>query len=178
MHSVIDRPAGSAAGKGAGMHLRRLLVLATIGVVTLAVPVAATADSVIETRTPFTMVFENPCTGEAFVAQGFIHTVARFTVGADGSMHDQYHLNMEGVTAKTLTGVKYVVQEEWNVGTNARDEHSTIHHVFKQHFVRAREDGSFALGDDFSIYFRLHLTVNAQGTPTAFRLESEEEPCH
>jgi hypothetical protein len=136
----------------------------------------------INTRTPFTELFDNPCNGEAFIASGFVHITSDFRVGLDGSLHDRYHLNMEGMTAKTVVGgVKYVVQEEWNVGQNASDDHSTMHHIQKLHFVRAREDGTVLLGgDDFYFYVHLHMTLNANGTPTAFTMKGSDpdDPCH
>jgi hypothetical protein len=155
--------------------MRARLILGVIGAAVAALGLAASAAAV-DTRTPITEPLFNPCTQEPLVAQGFIHITSDFTVGTDGSLHDRYHLNMEGMTAKTVTGVKYVVQEEWNVGTNADEDHSTTHHIFKQHYVRTREDGTFVLGDDFYVYFKLHLTTNANGAPVV-RMESEEEPC-
>ena len=162
------------------MRPRCVFVLIVALVSTLGLAAGADATGT-ETRTPFTAPFENPCTGEPFTATGFVHITSDFTIGTDGSLHDQYHLNLEGVTAKGLvSGVKYVVEQEWNDGTNADDDHMTMHHIFKEHYVRAREDGTpvvGAAGDDFYVYFHLHITVNANGTPTAFTLNTEDEPC-
>jgi hypothetical protein len=160
--------------------MRARFFLGVIGAAVSAVVLAASAGATgTNTRTPFTTIFENPCTEEVFTASGFVHVTSDFTVGPDGSLHDRYHLNLEGITARGLvSGVKYVVQEEWNVGTNAHDDQMTMHHVYKQHFVRAREDGIAVLGgDDFYVYVHLHMTLNANGTPTAFTMNTEEEPC-
>ena len=146
-----------------------------------ALALAASAGAVgTNTRTPFTMGFDNPCTGEPFIASGFIHETSDTTFGPDGSLHDQYHLNLEGMTAKAVvSGVKYVVENESNIGTNSSDDHMTMHSIFKEHYVRAREDGTpivGADGDDFYVYFHLHMTVNATGTPS-FTLNTSDEPC-
>lgn len=160
--------------------MRPRLILGVIGAVVAALAVATGAAAVgTSTRTPITEPLTNPCTGEPIVAQGFVHITSDVTFTADGRVHDRYHLNMEGMTAKTVTGVKYVVHEQWNQATNAHDDQATVQHVFRQHFVRAREDGTFVLGDDFYVYFHMHVTLNANGTPTAFWIEPEEEvdPC-
>ena len=35
-----------------------------------------------------------------------------------------------------------------------------------EHFIRQKEDGTFVAGDDFYLRFKIHITVNANGTPT------------
>jgi hypothetical protein len=151
------------------------VIVAVVTALAVATSAGATA---VETKAPFTTTFENPCTGEPVVATGFVHTVADVRFGTDGSLHDQYHFNLQGVTGTGLTtGAKYTVQEEWNVGTNADDDHSTTHHIFRQQYVRTGNTGTVLAGDDFYIYFRLHITMNANGQMTAFRIETEEEPC-
>ncbi len=158
--------------------MRPRFILGVIVVAAAALAVAASAAAVgTSARTPISEVLVNPCTGEPIVAEGFVHITSDFTVTPDGRLHDRYHLNMEGMTAKTATGVKYVVVEQWNVGTNAHEDQATVRHVFKQHFVRTRDDGTFVFGDDFYAYFHLHLTLNANGTPTAFTVQTHEDPC-
>lgn len=150
------------------------VIVAVVTALALATSAGATA---VESKAPWTAMFENPCTGELVIASGIIHTVANVTFGTDGSLHDQYHVNLDGVTATgALTGAKYTVQEQWNVGTNADEDHSTTHHIFRQQYVRT---GNVAtpLGDDFYIYFHLHITMNANGQMTAFKIDSQEEPC-
>jgi hypothetical protein len=146
---------------------------------TLVVAAGATAE-VITNRTPFTASFFNPCTGETFVAEGFIETHAKLVVGSDGRLHEQFHQNLKGMTAKgVVTGAKYVVQQEWNEGTNADADAapSTQHHIFKEHYVRTGENGALIDDDDFLIYFRIHMTINAQGMPTSLKIDTEEDPC-
>ena len=158
------------------MRLRSIfgVVMAVVSALALAAGAGAAG---IDTRTPFTDLLDNPCTGEAFIASGFVHTTSDFTFGLDGSVHERYHVNMEGMTAKAVvSGVKYVVQEEENIGTNASDDHMTIHHISKLHFVRAREDVPGLGGDDFYLYFHLHMTF-ANGMPTAMTMNFSEDTC-
>jgi hypothetical protein len=42
-----------------------------------------------------------------------------------------------------------------------------------EHYIRQGEDGSLVEDDDFFLWIRLHLTVNATGVPTAERMEFE-----
>jgi hypothetical protein len=160
------------------MRSRSIFGLAVTVFSALALAASAGAAGT-DTRTPFTDLLSNPCTGEEFIASGFVHTTSDFTFDLDGSIHVRDHVNMEGMTAKALvSGVKYVVQEEENLGTNASDDHMTIHHISKLHFVRAREDDIPNLGgDDFYLYFHLHLTVNGNGTPTAMTMNTSEDTC-
>lgn len=157
-----------------GLWAMRVLLLGVVAAAGLLATASASAESV-ETRMPFSELITNPCTGEEFLAEGFVQMTAATTFSTSGGFHDRFHVNTKGMTAKSLvTGVKYVVQQEWNVGTNAHDEQSTIRHILKERYVRAGEDGTLVEDDDFYAYFHLHITVNAQGTPTSFKMESQE----
>lgn len=151
----------------------------TSGVIVVVVTALAVATgagaTTVETKEPWMATFENPCTGEPVVATGIVHTVFDVTFGTNG-FHDQYHVNLEGVTATgAMTGAKYTVQEQSNIGTNADEDHSTTHHIFRQQYVRTGDTGTL-LPDDFYVYVRLHITTSSSGQMT-FKTDTEEEPC-
>jgi hypothetical protein len=144
----------------------------------LAMPAAAVGASVVETHQPFAEVFDNPCTGESFVAQGFVHTKVRISEGANGSLHYSAETNLQDMKGVSpTTGARYVVHRQVTEHTNADSEFAPFNTSFNftEHYVRAGEDGSLILEDDFIVYFRFHLTVNANGTATVQRLESDSE---
>jgi hypothetical protein len=149
------------------------VTVALIAALVLATSAGATGTN---TRIPFTVEFFNPCRdGEPFTATGFMHVTSDATFGLDLSLHDRYHLNLEGMTAKgLLSGVKYVVQQEWNVGTNSDEDHLTMHDIYKEHYVRSGEDGTLFPDDDFYFYVHTHLTLNASGGDN-FKVEAEAE---
>jgi hypothetical protein len=155
--------------------MRRALFL----VVTVALAFATSAGAV-ETQTPISQMFFNPCTGETFVAQGTLKMSSDFTIGADGRVHERWHVTLHAMTAKgVITGAKYVVQEAINQGVNtdADGVPSTQRLSFKQHYVRSGESGALVDDDDFYLWFHIHLTINANGVPTATKIESAEDTC-
>ncbi len=81
-------------------RLRRCLVVFVISVAPLLLAASAASDSTtFHTRSPISETFVNTCTGETFLATGFVHTAMEFTVREDGSMHERIHVNLEAMTA-------------------------------------------------------------------------------
>jgi hypothetical protein len=172
----------AAAGRTVGEKKRTLRARPLLGfVVTTAVALTVCAGAgAAETRTAISQMFTNPCTGEMFVAQGTLTMRSDFRVGSDGRLHETFHFNLHGTTAKgVITGAKYVVQEQVNQGINADADAapSTQHHIFKQHYVRAGETGELLEEDDFYLWFHIHLTINSNGVPTSMKLETAEDVC-
>src|SRR4051794_35804886 len=130
---------------------RRTCVLVALAACALVVATSAAAGPGVSTTTPVTYSSTNPCTGEPFMGTGEVHTVATDNLSASGNI--EFHLNarLDGLTAVTVTGKKYVVQDTFNWDftiSNAAEETFAI----VAHFVRVGEDGSFILGDDFYEY--------------------------
>jgi hypothetical protein len=159
--------------------MRARLFFGVVGVAVASLAFATSATGV-GTTTPFTSTFFNTCTGEAFVAEGTIQTSADFTIGPDGRVHGQSHVNLQARTAKgVVTGAKYVVQQTVNEGQNSDFDAapSTQHFIFQEHYVRSGENGALIDDDDFYLSFHLQLTINANGVPTVERIESNEDTC-
>jgi hypothetical protein len=141
---------------------------------------SATATGV-DTRTPFAEDVFNPCTGELVAATGFVHTTFDSTVATDGSVHQRAHVNLVDMAATGLvTGARYVVQREINEGMNADFDAmpSTQNFIFKEHYVRVGEGGALVDDDDFYLYFKFQLTINAQGNITVSRLATPTDECN
>lgn len=158
--------------------MRRALLIAMCTVAT-ALGLAASAGAV-DAQMAVTEEFFNPCTGEMFLAQGTLKVTSEFTIGADGRLHERFHYSLQAMTAKgVISSAKYVVQRQTSEGTNADADSapSTMHLIFKEHYVRSGENGSLFEGDDFYVWFHMHMTINSNGVPTAFKIDSEEEPC-
>ena len=159
---------------------RRFFGCAIATGVALVLAAVGAASTLVETQTPFSMGFTNICRAEAFTATGFIHTKVTVVQSNGGSTLFSIESNLLGVKAAVpLTGARYVVTETTTnhllVDPDGGPNNSNL--VYKLTFVRQGDDGSLIVGDDFTMYVRLHLTVNPNGTTTADRMESEEQPC-
>jgi hypothetical protein len=163
------------------MFRRRIGVLGSVLATALLLPTAASGAIVktVETHTPLTDSRFNPCTGEPLVITGFFHSRVYFDVDLDGSTHFVLEFNLENMKATALTGATYVVKEGVQTHTNAGSEFVPFNNEFNfvEHYVRRGEDGTLVDGDDFYLGFRTHVTVNANGTTTAQRMESNDDVC-
>ena len=169
----------AATGRTVDQKKRTLRTRPLLGfVVTTAVALTICAGAgAAETRTAVSQPFFNYCTGETFVAEGTLTMRSEFRIGSDGRLHETFHFNLHGMTAKgVITGVKYVVQEQVNQGINADADAapSTQHHIIKQHYVRSGENDVLFEDDDFYLWFHIHLTINSNGVPTSMKLETED----
>jgi hypothetical protein len=149
-----------------------LLVLAGA----LVAATCAAAGPGVSTTEPFTYGMTNPCTGEAFVGDGTLHTTMSENLSASGNIESHLEARIDGLKAVTLTGKKYVVQDTFNWQfTIAKGSEETFDIV--AHYVRVGEDGSLVLGDDFYEYMKTHITANANGMVTASKVDTNNQPC-
>jgi len=165
------------------MGLGSLRAIAAFLAVAAAFAVPASAgkgDNTVTTQEPFEEVFDNPCTGELFVAKGYIHTRTYVDINPDGTTHFSGQSNLQGVEGYTLTGVRYIVQENASnhIIFDSDAAPFNVQGVFRLHFVRVTSDGTINKNDDFVLYIRMHTTINANGVPTATRLEDPQTRCN
>jgi hypothetical protein len=136
----------------------------------------AAAGPGVSTTTPFTYGGTNPCTGEEFMGDGTLHTTTTDNLSASGNIEFHLDSRLDGLKAVTLTGKKYVVQDTFNLQfTFSKASEETFAVV--AHYVRVGEDGTYVLGDDFYEYLRTHITANANGIPTASKVDMSNQPC-
>jgi hypothetical protein len=179
---------GNEADNQVGGYMRRLLrgVVARVkllgstslllALVTLALTSAATAETDVQTRTPFTFAGDNPCTGEALEGTGNLHLVMSSNLSMSGMVQFHLEANLEGMHAATIAGKKYqvpFVSPNWSFGFDS--DGAPAHETFESlvQFVRLGEDGSFLSGDDFYEHFLTHITANANGTVTVSNITYE-----
>lgn len=139
---------------------------------------AATGETfVVDSQQPFEQSLTNPCTGEQFFTQGWIHERLHVSVTDDGKTHMTGHINLQGVEGLTLTGVRYIVQRNDNNHFIVDSDFAPFnsHVTFKEHYVRLKSDGTLEQADDWYAYFRFQLTVNANGTMRVNRLDADAE---
>jgi hypothetical protein len=158
-------------------------LLAVLLLLTAALVGSTSASSAIvktvETHTPFTDSRVNPCTGDPLVITGFVHSRVYFDVDLDGSTHFVLEFNLEDMKAVATSGATYVVKESIETHTNAQSLFVPYNTEFNfvEHYVRRGDNGALVDGDDFYLAFRLHVTVNANGTTSVQRLASNDDTC-
>jgi hypothetical protein len=165
---------------------RRSWILGVVGAtIALTVASAAAATTVVDTHTPLPpMVGENPCRlADTFTLTGFMHSKITFNESNGGSTLFSIESNLQNVKGVTPLGVRYVMTETTTahlvvdadvVEPEIGRSNNTL--VFKIKLTRQGEDG-LLLGDDFTMYVHVHTTVNANGIPTATKVEPGQSGC-
>jgi hypothetical protein len=149
---------------GIGRVLSSVVAVAT-GALVLAG--AGAADNSL--TVPFTGEANNDCNGDLVEVQGNMHFEdhSTFTNGT----HIQFTINLTDVKGvaiapPTSVGARYVESETQTGSTNVSSDFVPfeVTNVTSQILTRLGEDGT---ADDFRFYVRSHMTVNANGVPTA-----------
>jgi hypothetical protein len=142
--------------------VRRALV--SVAVCFGALALGGVAQASINTETPISFLFTNPCTFESFIGSGMYHTSVDGIPLPGQNFHSQS--NFQGVQGTTATGVKYVVPDQASGHINDAPPGTTVNDEFMQQFIRQGDDGTYVLGDDFYVKFQFVYVVNANGTTT------------
>jgi len=132
---------------------------------------SSSAETVVSTTSPFTFTGTNDCVipAEDFIGTGGAHVVITGNLSAGGMAQSHIQVNFQGMRATTMSGKKYQVPdaETQSLEFDTADL-APFHETFEQmlQFVRAGEDGTYLVGDDFYMHFLAHATVNANGVVT------------
>jgi hypothetical protein len=119
-----------------------------------------------DVRVPANIPVFIPCAaggaGELVVLEGNLHVLLRFTVSANGTVHAASHFQPQGISGVgQTTGDKYqatgVTQDEFN---------ATVGHeeTFINNFRIIGQEN----GNNFLVHQTIHMTINANGSVTAF----------
>ncbi len=127
----------------------------------LALTMAANAAVQFNEKIPVDLVVYNPCTDEDVALTGDIHLLAAVTEDSADGFHLKLHLNFADVSGEGLdSGNKYQLNGAANAELNLKAaEEGTL-----TANVRLISQGSDSNG---KVHVLLHLTVNANGEPTA-----------
>lgn len=156
-------------GRGASL----LLVIAAGALIAVT---CASADPAVATSSKITWGGFNTCRGEAFDGTGTLHFLLSNNLSASGAISSDLESWIDGLTAVTVTGQKYVAntldRDQFTISGAAQFSFDSV-----AHFVRVGEDGNPVLGDDFYEFLRTHVTVNANGVITDFSVDTSDQPC-
>ena len=157
---------------------RWLYSVAALGTAARVLAGAGAADT--STNVPFMGTAENLCNGDIVDVQGTMHMEEHTTTDASGGMHFQFTINLVGVKGvavapPTSAGARYVESETDTGQFNISSDFVPFEgdHIVTQILTRLGEDGT---ADDMRYYLRFHMTVNANGVPTA-SVDDERREC-
>jgi hypothetical protein len=152
------------------MRIRHFAAGVTVAVVVLAAHSAGASADTINFDVPVSGPVFNSCTGETVIIEGTQHMKVTDNSSVD-ALKSQIESNLTGVKGTTLTGVRYVMNDQTSDMEHAdfdpfgnaqlTMENSTI-------LNRQGETGALITGDDFRLHVLTHLTVT-NGVPRAQR---------
>jgi hypothetical protein len=128
----------------------------------------ARAEVVFHEHVPVSGGFFNPCVdGELINYTANLHILFKFTEDGSGGIHTAMHTNLQNFDGETESGVKYVQSNSSTQTNSFYVEHETAvtfsftdnHHLKRQ--------GNDLPDDDFTARSHIHVTINANGEPTA-----------
>ena len=142
------------------------LALSLTGVVGTAPALAEATTFTDNVQIPIEIVVFVPCAaggaGELVDLSGNLHVLFHFTLDDSGGFHSKFHFQPQGVSGTGLTtGDKYqgtgVTQGQFNGKVG-----------FESTFVNNFRIIGHGPGNNFLVHENFHITVNANGTVTAF----------
>jgi hypothetical protein len=138
--------------------------------------VAVTAGPGVGNASAETINFDTPvagpvtseCTGDTFVVNGMAHNKVTTNTSLTGSK-SQIEVNLTGVTATTLTGVRYVMSQQSSDMQHADfDPFGSAQITIEEttNLTRQGEGGALVTGDDWRLHAVAHFTI-VNGVVTA-----------
>lgn len=160
-----------------GALRRSTLGLLALAVAALALAAGAAAGPAVSTTTPLAYEASNACTGELVTGTANVHSVFTDNFSSGGVLQVKMQMTIDGFQAVGATsGKKYVVQDTFSEEFVFSDPTAEDTFDMTVHYIRVGEDGGLVAGDDFYVSERIHITVNATGTPV-FRISTSDMPC-
>ena len=130
-------------------------------------PVLAKASTfTVNVKIPINLVVFVPCAaggaGELVDLNGLLHVLFHVTIDDSGGFHSKFHFQPQGVSGTGLTtGDKYQATGETQGTDNGKVG-------FESTFVNNFKIIGQGVGNNFLVHENFHVTVNANGTLTAF----------
>jgi hypothetical protein len=111
---------------------------------------------------PINGTVTNDCTGELITISGTQHVKATDNSSLAGIKY-QIEMNLTGVKGTTLTGTRYVMNDQTSDMSHAEfDPFGNVQQTFENttNLTRQGESGALVTGDDFRLHALAHLTVS------------------
>lgn len=121
---------------------------------------ATSAATLVNIDIPISGSVFNPCNGEVVAFSGVDHVTVHITLDNSGGFHADVHENIH-VTAVGDQGNRYVGNQEVNAPFNGKVGFETTSTL-------TFSETSLGSAPNFDVHAIFHLTVNPNGTVTAF----------
>jgi hypothetical protein len=123
--------------------------------------VANASAETISFDTPVFGPVTNECTGDTFIVDGMAHNKVTTNSSLTGSK-SQIEMNLTGVKATTVTGVRYVMNQQSSDMQHADfDPFGNAQITIEEttNLTRQGEDGALVTGDDWRLHAVAHFTI-------------------
>jgi hypothetical protein len=155
-----------ATGRRRTMRLCTLLILLALLLMWPAAIVAKAESFTASVKIPIDIVVFVPCAnggaGENVALSGTLHDLFHITLDGNGGFHSKFHVNPQGVSGiGETTGTKYQ-------GTGVTQGTFNGQVGFETSFVNNFRIIGQGPGNNFLVHENFHVTINANGTVTAF----------
>jgi hypothetical protein len=144
------------------MTIRSLTAYVAVLAVAAGVGASSASAATINFDVPIDGVVTSGCTGEEIVISGTQHVKVTNNSTLSG-LKSQIEMNLTGVKGTTLTGVRYVMNDQISDMQHADfDPFGNAQMTVEQStlLIRQRDDGGLVMGDDFQLHVLTHLTVS------------------
>ena len=140
----------------------------------LAAPASAGADT---QNLPFAATIPNPCSaGETAVVHGHVHITLRVMHDRAGGFHVLSQERTTGSGVGAPSGDRYHFLEREHTSANSIPRGAqTLTLQIDEELVRQGKDARVL--DDMTVFLHIHVTVNANGVPTAHVVRVVEAAC-
>jgi hypothetical protein len=146
-------------------RLSRMFVVCVVAACCCAV-VSAQSTRASSATAPFALVLFSPCTAEPVAITGTTHLTQRVHVDEDGDTYFMDKIHTEGLKGVgLLTGDSYVFGHAEEFIFISKTPQTEFTHELYERVYRIRNGAEFR--DDFYVRLKQHLTINANGVPTA-----------
>ncbi|HEX6350969.1 MAG TPA: hypothetical protein VF160_16455 [Candidatus Dormibacteraeota bacterium] len=141
----------------------------------------AYADSALVVDTPVvSQPYTNPCNGDVPLMSGMHHSVIHYFIDSSGGMHlttlDSYP-DLKSDAPALPSGSSYVVNQIDTFTLNTIVGGSTGNNQFSMDFKDRFNVISQGPAPDFHHFFTIHLTIDANGVPTATHTDEDDNTC-
>ena len=134
---------------------------------------ATTASAATETfDVPYSAAFMSSCTGEFITLAGTTHTKATSNASLSTPIKYQIEINSTGVQGTTLSGVRYVMNDQYSEMQHA--DFDDAQGSIEQTINLTRQGDNFLLPDDLRFHILTHVTV-VNGFAKADKFDIREE---
>jgi len=155
--------------------LRHVLLLVPVLAALVVVPATSAGPSVVIDE-PMAFTEDNPCTFEPVVFTGTVHQVITATTDSSGGIHLDVNWSIQA-TGISATLVNYTMSKRqfFSINVPSTEGGETTVNITTR-ITRAGE--SFPSPDDYTDQFFIHVTLNANGVPTAETTKGPGSECN